>query len=29
VTLALIRKIRMFFWIGVGLIFLAVARNRK
>ncbi|MBO0725452.1 MAG: flippase-like domain-containing protein [Blastocatellia bacterium] len=29
VTLALIRKIRMFFWIGIGLIFLAVARNRK
>jgi Lysylphosphatidylglycerol synthase TM region len=29
VTLALIRKIRMFFWIGVGLVFLASARNRK
>jgi lysylphosphatidylglycerol synthase-like protein len=29
VTLALIRKIRMFFWIGVGLIFLAASRNRK
>jgi hypothetical protein len=29
VTLALIRKIRMFFWIGIGLIFLTVARNRK
>jgi hypothetical protein len=29
VTLALIRKIRMFFWIGIGLIFLAAARNRK
>jgi hypothetical protein len=29
VTLALIRKLRMFFWIGVGLVFLAMARNRK
>src|SRR5882672_671530 len=29
VTLALIRKIRMFFWIGIGLIFLAAARKRK
>ncbi|HEV2667611.1 MAG TPA: lysylphosphatidylglycerol synthase domain-containing protein [Blastocatellia bacterium] len=29
VTLALIRKIRMFFWIGIGLVFLASARNRK
>jgi hypothetical protein len=29
VALALIRKIRMFFWIGVGLIFLAASRNRK
>lgn len=29
VTLALIRKIRMFFWIGVGLVFLASARNQK
>jgi Lysylphosphatidylglycerol synthase TM region len=29
VTLALIRKIRMFFWIGVGLIFLAASRNGK
>jgi len=29
VTLALIRKIRMFFWIAIGLIFLASARNRK
>src|SRR5262245_33386317 len=29
VTLALIRKIRMFFWIGIGLVFLALARNRK
>ncbi|MGE0133158.1 MAG: lysylphosphatidylglycerol synthase transmembrane domain-containing protein [Blastocatellales bacterium] len=29
VTLALIRKIRMFFWIGIGLMFLASARNRK
>jgi hypothetical protein len=29
VTLALIRKIRMFFWIGIGLVFLAAARNRK
>jgi hypothetical protein len=29
VTLALIRKIRMFFWIGIGLIFLAASRNRK
>jgi lysylphosphatidylglycerol synthase-like protein len=28
VTLALIRKIRMFFWIGIGLIFLAAARNQ-
>jgi lysylphosphatidylglycerol synthase-like protein len=27
VTLALIRKIRMFFWIGIGLVFLAVARK--
>jgi hypothetical protein len=29
VSLALIRKIRMFFWIGVGLVFLASARNQK
>lgn len=29
VTLALIRKIRMFFWIGIGLVFLAAARNQK
>jgi hypothetical protein len=29
VALALIRKIRMFFWIGIGLIFLAAARNRN
>jgi hypothetical protein len=29
VTLALIRKIRMFFWVGLGLIFLAASRNRK
>jgi hypothetical protein len=29
VALALIRKIRMFFWIGIGLVFLASARNRK
>jgi lysylphosphatidylglycerol synthase-like protein len=29
VALALIRKIRMFFWIGVGLIFLAASRNRR
>ncbi|MBO0857977.1 MAG: flippase-like domain-containing protein [Chloracidobacterium sp.] len=29
VTLALIRKIRMFFWVGIGLIFLAMARDRK
>jgi len=29
VTLALIRKIRMFFWIGIGLIFLAAARNQR
>src|SRR5262247_1914365 len=29
VTLALIRKVRMFFWIGIGLVFLASARNRK
>jgi hypothetical protein len=29
VALAIIRKIRMFFWIGVGLIFLAAARNRR
>jgi Lysylphosphatidylglycerol synthase TM region len=27
VALALIRKIRMFFWIGIGLIFLAAARK--
>lgn len=27
VTLALIRKIRMFFWIGIGLVFLASARK--
>jgi hypothetical protein len=27
VTLALIRKIRMFFWIGIGLVFLALARK--
>lgn len=29
VALAIIRKIRMFFWIGIGLIFLAAARNRR
>lgn len=29
VTLALIRKIRMFFWIGIGLIFLASARKNN
>src|SRR5262249_37760343 len=29
VTLALIRKVRMFFWIGIGLVFLSAARNRK
>jgi Lysylphosphatidylglycerol synthase TM region len=29
VALALIRKIRMFFWIGIGLVFLAASRNRK
>ncbi len=29
VTLALIRKIRMFFWIGIGLVFLALARRRR
>jgi len=28
VTLALIRKLRMFFWIGIGLVFLAAARNQ-
>lgn len=28
VTLALIRKVRMFFWIGIGLVFLALARKR-
>jgi hypothetical protein len=27
VTLALIRKIRMFFWNGIGLVFLASARK--
>lgn len=29
VALAVIRKIRMFCWIGVGLIFLAIARKKK
>jgi hypothetical protein len=29
VALALIRKIRMFFWIGIGLVFLALAQRRK
>ena len=29
VTLAIIRKIRMFFWIGVGLIFWAVSRKDR
>jgi hypothetical protein len=29
VTLAIVRKIRMFFWIAVGLIFLVAARNRR
>lgn len=29
VALAIIRKIRMFFWIGVGLIFLAAARKKR
>jgi len=29
VTLAIIRKIRMFFWIGIGLIFLAAARRSE
>ena len=29
VALAIIRKIRMFFWIGVGLVFLAAARKKK
>lgn len=29
VALAIIRKIRMFFWIGIGLIFLAAARKKK
>ena len=29
VTLALIRKISMFFWIGIGLVFLAVARQGR
>lgn len=29
VALAIIRKIRMFFWIGVGLIFLAAARKKS
>jgi hypothetical protein len=29
VALALIRKIRMFFWIGIGLVFLAAARNQN
>ena len=29
VALAIIRKIRMFFWIAVGLIFLAAARKKK
>ena len=29
VALAIIRKIRMFFWIGIGLIFLAAARRKK
>jgi len=29
VALAIIRKIRMFFWIGIGLIFLAAARQKK
>ena len=29
VTLAIVRKIRMFFWIGIGLIFLAAAQKRN
>jgi hypothetical protein len=29
VALAIIRKIRMFFWIGIGLAFLAIARKNK
>ena len=29
VALAIIRKIRMFFWIGVGLVFLAAARKKR
>jgi hypothetical protein len=29
VSLALIRKIRMFFWIGIGLVFLAATRKGK
>jgi hypothetical protein len=29
VALALIRKIRMFFWIGIGLVFLAAARKGR
>ncbi|MBS1787736.1 MAG: flippase-like domain-containing protein [Acidobacteria bacterium] len=29
VALAIIRKIRMFFWIGIGLMFLAAARRKK
>ena len=29
VTLAIVRKIRMFFWIGIGLVFLSMSRRRK
>ena len=29
VTLAIVRKIRMFFWIGIGLIFLVVSQKAK
>jgi uncharacterized membrane protein YbhN (UPF0104 family) len=29
VALAIIRKIRMFFWIGIGLVFLAASRRKK
>ncbi len=29
VTLAIVRKIRMFFWIGIGLVFLAAAQKRN
>ncbi|MFN0087631.1 MAG: lysylphosphatidylglycerol synthase domain-containing protein [Blastocatellia bacterium] len=29
VTLAIVRKIRMFFWIGIGLVFLSLSRRQK